>query len=208
MHVTPFEAFLISVAIAAAAKTLAWLVQLRTRNGGLVDVVWAATLGGLAVFYAVVGDAPVSVRVAMGVMGGLWGLTQAFRFHEPPVIAFVLAGLVWIVSLAAEGIADRQMERFRADPANRAKVCRTGLWRWSRHPNYFFECLHWFAYVVLAWGMAGWGWTLAAPIVMAFLLLRFSGMPLMEAEMVRRKPDYDRYIRTTSALIPLPPKCP
>jgi steroid 5-alpha reductase family enzyme len=262
MSMTPFEAFLISVAIAVAAKTLAWLVQLRTRNGGLVDAVWAATLGGLAVFYAVVGSGPVSVRVAMGVMGGLWGLrlavhlfvrnwgkpedwryakfraewgeradhnmfwffqfqnlftlmlsasaflTQAFRFYEPPVIAFALAGVVWVVSLAGEGIADRQMERFRADPANRGQVCRTGLWRWSRHPNYFFECLHWCAYVVLAWGMAGWGWTLVAPLVMAFLLLKLSGMPLMEAEMVRRKPDYGHYIRTTSALIPLPPKCP
>ena len=260
MWMTPIEAFLISVAIAVAAKTFAWFLQLRTRNGGLVDAVWAATLGGLAVFYAFVGYAPLSVRIAMGVMGGLWGmrlavhlfvrnwgkaedwryarfraewgdradfnmfwffqfqnlftlmlaasafLTQAFRFDEPPLIAFVLAGVIWIVSVAGEGLADRQMERFRADPANRGQVCRAGLWRWSRHPNYFFECLHWFAYVALAWGMAGWWWTLIAPLVMAFLLLKLSGMPLMEAEMIRRKPDYAEYVRTTSALIPLPPR--
>ena len=260
MRMTPFEAFLYSVAIAVAAKTVAWLIQLRTRNGGLVDAVWALTLGGLAVFYAVVGDAPAPVRVATGVMGGLWGLRLAvhlfvrnwgkpedwryarfraewgaradhhmfwffqfqnlftlmlsasaflpltFGYHAPPAIAFVVAGAVWIVSVAGEGIADRQMERFRADPSNRGRVCRSGLWRWSRHPNYFFECLHWFAYVVLAWGMSGWGWTLLAPVVMAFLLLKLSGMPLMEAEMIRRKPDYADYVRTTSALIPLPPR--
>lgn len=265
MWMPPVEAFLYSVAIAVAAKTLAWLVQLRTRNGGLVDAVWAATLGGLAVFYARVGDAPASVRIAMGVMGGLWGLrlaihlfirnwgkpedwryakfraewgaradhkmfwffqfqnlftlmlsasaflTLAYRDDAPPPLAFALAGSIWIVSVAGEGLADRQMERFRADPANRGQVCRSGLWRWSRHPNYFFECLHWCAYVALAWGMPGGWWTLAAPLVMAFLLLKLSGMPLMEAEMIRRKPGYAEYVRTTSALIPMPPRpsaCP
>ena len=262
MSMTPSEAFLVSVAIVVAAKTAAWLVQLRTRNGGLVDAVWAATLAGLAVFYAVVGHAPASVRIAIAVMGGLWGmrlavhlfirnwgkpedwryarfraewgeradfnmfwffqfqnlftlmlsasafLVPAFGLHEPPPIAFVLAGALWIVSVAGEALADRQMERFRADPAHRGQVCRTGLWKWSRHPNYFFECLHWCAYVVLAWGMDGWWWTLAAPLVMAFLLLKLSGMPLMEAEMIRRKPGYADYVRTTSALIPLPPRTP
>jgi steroid 5-alpha reductase family enzyme len=262
MSMTPLEAFLISAVIAVAAKALAWVVQLRTRNAGMVDPIWAATLATLAVFYAAVGHAPVSVRVAIGVMGGLWGmrlavhlfvrnwgkaedwryakfraewgeradynmfwffqfqnvftlmlaasafLTLAFRLSEPPPVAFALAALVWIVSVAGEALSDRQMERFRADPANRGKVCRSGLWRWSRHPNYFFECLHWCAYVVLAWGMAGWGWTLLAPLVMAFLLLKLSGMPLMEAEMIRRKPDYADYVRTTSALIPLPPRTP
>lgn len=260
MSTTALEAFLISVAIAVAAKTAAWVVQLRTRNGGLVDAVWAATLAGIAVFHALVGYAPASVRVAIGVMGGLWGLRLAvhlfirnwgkpedwryarfraewgpradrnmfwffqfqnvftlmlsasaflplaFRFDEPPPIAFVLAGAVWIISVVGESIADRQMEGFRADPANRGAVCRSGLWRWSRHPNYFFECLHWCAYAVLAWGMSGWAWTLVAPIVMAFLLLKFSGMPLMETEMMRRKPGYADYVRTTSALIPLPPR--
>ncbi|MCC2655612.1 MAG: hypothetical protein K0Q76_720 [Panacagrimonas sp.] len=260
MSMSPFESFLVSVAIAVVAKTAAWVVQLRTRNGGWVDAVWAATLGALAAFYAAVGSAPASLRLAMGVMGCLWGLrlavhlsirswgkaedwryakfraewgdradfrmfwffqfqnlftlmlsasaflTLAYAVEAPPTIAFVLAGGVWVVSVWGEGLADRQMERFRADPANRGQVCRTGLWRWSRHPNYFFECLHWCAYVVLAWGMPGWGWTLIAPLVMVFLLLKLSGMPLMEAEMIRRKPGYADYVRTTSALVPLPPR--
>jgi steroid 5-alpha reductase family enzyme len=110
--------------------------------------------------------------------------------------------------LLGEGIADRQMERFRAAAANRGQVCRDGLWRYSRHPNYFFECVHWCAYVPLALG-APFGWvSLGAPLLMAWLLIRLSGVPLMEAEMARRKPGYADYLRTTSMLIPWPPKSP
>ena len=256
---TALHAFLFSVAIVFADKTFAWVVQLRTRNGGLVDSVWAVTLGGLAGFYAWVGDAPASVRIALALMGGAWGLRLgihlflrnwgkpedwryakfreewgehadrnmfwffqfqnlftlmlsasaflplAYRTDAPPAFCFVVAVAIWIASVVGEGIADAQLERFRTDPANKGGVCRVGLWRYSRHPNYFFECLHWFAYVVLAWGMP-WGWvTLGAPVVMAFLLMKLSGMPLMEAEMMRRKPAYAEYVRTTSALIPWPP---
>lgn len=256
----PFNAFLLTVGIVVAAKTLAWLVQLRTRNGGLVDAVWALTLGGLALVYALAGDAPAGVRVAVAVMGGLWGLRLgmhlflrnwghaedwryaqfrrdwgaradfnmfwffqfqnlftlmlsasafmplAYRDGMPPAACFGLAGLLFVLALAGEAVADAQMERFRADPAHRGQVCRVGLWRWSRHPNYFFECLHWVAYVPLAWG-ADHGWvTLGAPLIMAFLLLKLSGMPLLEREMMRRKPGYADYVRTTSALIPWPPR--
>jgi steroid 5-alpha reductase family enzyme len=100
------------------------------------------------------------------------------------------------------------MERFRADPANRGQVCRDGLWRYSRHPNYFFEAVHWLAYLPLALG-APYGWTAVfAPLVMAFLLTRLSGMPLLEAEMARRKPGYAEYMRSTSPLIPWFPRHP
>lgn len=257
---TPLEAFLYSVAIVFAAKAFAWIVQLRTRNGGLVDSVWAVTLGGLAGFYAWVGDAPLELRLAVAAMGGAWGLRLgihlflrnwgkaedwryakfrkdwgahadrnmfwffqfqnlftlmlsasaflplAFRDDAPPTACYVAAIVIWVASVIGEGIADAQLERFRTDPANKGEVCRVGLWGWSRHPNYFFECLHWIAYVVLAWGMPGWWVTLGAPLVMAFLLMKMSGVPLMEAEMIRRKPGYADYVRRTSALIPLPPR--
>jgi steroid 5-alpha reductase family enzyme len=135
-------------------------------------------------------------------------LTVAFRADSPGLGAMVLAVAVWIVSIVGEGVADRQMESFRRNPANKGRVCRDGLWRYSRHPNYFFECLHWLAYVPLAIG-APWGWlSLGAPLVMAFLLLKLSGMPLLEAEMMQRKKGYADYVRTTSALIPWPPKSP
>ena len=117
-----------------------------------------------------------------------------------------VAVLIWLVSVIGEGMADAQMERFRGNPANKGQVCRDGLWRYSRHPNYFFEAVHWLAYIPLAIG-APYGWvTLGAPLVMAFLLTQLSGMPLLEKEMAARKPGYAEYMRQTSALIPWPPK--
>jgi steroid 5-alpha reductase family enzyme len=256
----PLPAFLSSIVIVVSAKTLAWLMQLRSRNAGLVDAIWAWTLGLLAVFYAAVGSAPAGTRALLGLMGGLWGLRLgthlwkrnygkpedwryaelrrkwgghanakmfwffqfqniftlmlsasafiaiAYRPDAPSALAMTLAGLLWLVSVFGEALADRQMEEFRHNPANKGRVCRYGLWRYSRHPNYFFECLHWLAYVPLAI-CAPWGWTsLAAPLMMAWLLMKLSGVPLLEAEMARRKPGYADYIRSTSALVPWPPK--
>ena len=98
------------------------------------------------------------------------------------------------------------MKRFRADPANHGQVCRRGLWRYSRHPNYFFECLHWLAYLPLALGSSWWWAALFSPVLMAYLLMKLSGIPLLERDMAQRKPGYAEYMRTTSALIPWPPK--
>ncbi len=133
-------------------------------------------------------------------------LTVAYRSDSPGTAAMLLAVAIAVVSVLGEGIADRQMERFRRNPANKGRVCRDGLWRYSRHPNYFFECVHWLAYVPLVIA-APWGWlSLAAPLVMAFLLLKMSGVPLLEAEMAQRKKGYAEYVRTTSVLIPWPPR--
>lgn len=120
-----------------------------------------------------------------------------------------LAVLVWGVAVAGESIADRQLAAHRSNPANRGKTCRSGLWRYSRHPNYFFEWLHWFAYVFLAMGL-GAGWvaaSLVGPAVMLAFLYRVTGIPYTEAQALRtRGADYAEYQRTTSAFIPLPPK--
>lgn len=256
----PWSAFWVSVAVVIAAKSLAWVIQWRSGNGGMVDPIWAWTLGGLAVLYAGLGSAPMEVRVALALMGGLWGLrlgthlfmrnwgkpedwryakfraqwgaraqfnmfwffqfqnlftlmlsasafiVVAWRPDNPPLLAFAAAGFLWLVSVLGEGLADAQLERFRTRPENRGQVCRDGLWRYSRHPNYFFETVHWLAYVALAWG-APLGWvTLAAPVVMAFLLMKLSGVPLLEKEMMLRKPGYAEYVRTTSALVPWFPR--
>jgi steroid 5-alpha reductase family enzyme len=117
------------------------------------------------------------------------------------------AAACWLLSLGGETLADRQLARFRADPANRGRTCRDGLWGWSRHPNYFFEWLHWFAYVLLAAGgpLAGWSWI--GPIVMLLFLYRVSGIPWTEAQALRsRGEDYRRYQRQVSAFLPLPPR--
>ncbi len=262
MAMTFTTAFGLTVLIVFAAKTLAWAIQRRTRNAGIVDAIWAWTLGGLALVYALAGTAPFEVRALLGVMGGLWGLrlgwhlwqrnhgkaedwryarfrkewgeradfnmfwffqfqnlftlalsaaafaTVAYRSDSPGVVAMIAAVALWLISIAGESLADGQMERFRANPANKGRVCRDGLWRYSRHPNYFFECVQWLAYVPLALD-APYGWlVLFAPVVMAGLLLKLSGVPLMEAEMAQRKKGYAEYMRTTPMLIPWPPKAP
>lgn len=116
------------------------------------------------------------------------------------------AVLVWLGSVIGEGLADWQLECFKRDPASAGQVCRRGLWNSSRHPNYFFECLHWLAYVPLAAASPWWWLTLAPPAVMAFLLLKLSGVPVTEAQSARSRPGYAEYIRSTSVLIPWPPR--
>jgi steroid 5-alpha reductase family enzyme len=120
---------------------------------------------------------------------------------------FVAAIAAWLGSVAGEAIADRQLAKFRANPANKGKTCRDGLWRYSRHPNYFFEWLHWFAYVLLAIGspLAWLSW--AGPLVMYVFLRFISGIPYTEAQALRtRGEDYARYQRSTPMLFPWFPK--
>ncbi len=118
-----------------------------------------------------------------------------------------LAAVIGIVSVVGETVADRQLARFRADPANRGRTCRDGLWRYSRHPNYFFEWLHWFAYIALAAG-SPWFWlSLSGPLVMFVFLRWISGIPFTEAQALRtRGEDYRDYQRTTPMLFPWFPK--
>lgn len=134
-------------------------------------------------------------------------LVVAYR-PEAPALGWVLAAVaVWLVAVAGEALADRQLQRFKHDPDNAGRVCATGLWRYSRHPNYFFETLHWLTYVLLAMG-APYGWaSLIGPALMAWLLLKVSGIPTVESGEGRaRRIGYDDYVRRTSAFIPLPPK--
>lgn len=116
-----------------------------------------------------------------------------------------------IVSVIGEGIADNQLRLFAADKANHGKVCDKGLWGWSRHPNYFFEWLGWVAYPVIAISFAGdwWqGWlALIGPALMYWLLVHVSGIPPLEAHMLRSRGDAFRsYMARTSAFFPLPPR--
>jgi steroid 5-alpha reductase family enzyme len=146
------------------------------------------------------------IQVVIALLLSLGFLVVAYRADTAPPLLVGLAVLVWIASIAGEAQSDRQLHAFKADPANHGKVCRTGLWRYSRHPNYFFECLQWLTYVLLAVG-SPWIWfTLIPPVVMAVLLMKLSGIPVTEAQTARSRPDYAEYMRTTSALIPWPPK--
>lgn len=110
---------------------------------------------------------------------------------------------VWGIGLLGEALSDAQMQRFKSDPGNRGSVCQVGLWRYSRHPNYFFESVIWWGFWIFACGSA-WGWvTFYAPAMILYFLLRVTGIPLTEKCAVESKGDaYREYQRTTSAFVP------
>jgi steroid 5-alpha reductase family enzyme len=116
------------------------------------------------------------------------------------------AGLV-LLSVVGESAADGQLAAFRADPANRGRTCRSGLWRYSRHPNYFFEWLQWWAWVPLAFGSPLFWISFGGPALMLLFLLKVTGIPPTEARALEtRGDDYRAYQRTTSAFVPWFPR--
>jgi steroid 5-alpha reductase family enzyme len=140
----------------------------------------------------------------------LWGLMFAMPMwaavQSPhPTLAWNdwLGIAIWIVAFSGELIADRQLDGFRSDPRNRGKVCQVGLWRYSRHPNYFFEWLHWWAYVLIGLGSPWWWITIAGVIVMYVFLTRITGIPYTEEQAIRSRGDaYRRYQETTNVFFP------
>lgn len=131
-------------------------------------------------------------------------LLIAMQNPNASLTAWDAAGVaVWIIAVMGEAMADRQLDRFRRRAGNRGKTCREGLWGWSRHPNYFFEWVHWWAYVLMGVG-APYGWvTLVGPVMMFLFLFGITGIPHAERQaLARRGDDYRRYQQTTSAFFP------
>lgn len=129
---------------------------------------------------------------------------------SPALHALEIAGAVlWLVAISGEALADAQLAAFKRDAANKGRVCDAGLWRYSRHPNYFFEWLVWVAFFVFALG-SPWGWVaIVGPASILWLLLRVTGIPMTEAQSLGSRGDaYRRYQRTTSAFVPWFPKPP
>ena len=129
--------------------------------------------------------------------------------NPQPQIAAVewVAVALWIIALLGESTADRQLQRFRNDPANRGAVCQVGLWRYSRHPNYFFEWTVWVAYFTFALA-SPFGWvSLYCPALMLYFLLRVTGIPMTERLSLQSKGEaFAAYQRRTSAFVPWFPK--
>jgi steroid 5-alpha reductase family enzyme len=118
--------------------------------------------------------------------------------------------IIWAIGMIIEIVADRQKSRFKDDPGNDGKFINVGLWAWSRHPNYFGEILLWTGMAIVAVPvLQGWQWaTLISPVFVAFLLIKVSGIPLLEEKADRRwggQQDYEKYKRRTSVLVPKPP---
>jgi len=117
-------------------------------------------------------------------------------------IADVLGTVLWSVGFLFESVGDWQLARFKADPANAGKVLDRGLWRYTRHPNYFGDCCVW-------WGLylsSAAAWTIASPVVITLLLLKVSGVALLERTIADRRPDYAAYQARTNAFFPGPPR--
>ena len=117
----------------------------------------------------------------------------------------VFGTIVFLVGLTIESVADNQLALFRVAPANKGHVLDTGLWRYSRHPNYFGEAVLWWGLYLIAVGAEAY-WTIVGPALITFLLLRFSGVPMLEDGLRASRPGYSEYIKRTSSFVPWPPK--
>lgn len=254
------ETTVIGGSVVVALMFALWLIHLAMRNASIVDVGWAASLGVLAILYALRAPGhPVrawviaamvavwSLRLATHLLGRIlgkpeegryvqlrkgWGTNVAlkffFFFEFQAVLALALslpfllptfnpspslhpvevaAVLLWVFALVGESVSDHQLSQFKSDPANEGKVCDVGLWRYSRHPNYFFEWLVWVSFAVYALP-SDRGWlALTAPALILFFLFRVTGIPATEAQSLRSRGDrYRRYQERTPAFFPWFPK--
>ena len=138
----------------------------------------------------------VSLPVQLGQRGGL--------LQELGVLALAGATLA-VVGILVESIGDWQLARFKANPANRGEVMDRGLWRYTRHPNYFGDCCFWGGIFLIACEAPGGWMSLPGPVLMTLLLVKWSGAGLLEKGLKRSRPGYEEYIRRTSAFIPWPP---
>lgn len=123
-----------------------------------------------------------------------------------PLNAFDIAGcMLWLIGMIFEAGGDWQLARFKANPANRGAVMDRGLWRYTRHPNYFGDFCVWWGFYLIALGSGAW-WSISGPLIMSLLLMRVSGVTLLEKDIGTRRPQYADYVRRTNAFFPGMPK--
>lgn len=149
----------------------------------------------------------VTIFILQGVL--MWIVSLPVQLAAVPdrgLGLLAVAGVAaWVIGFGFEAIGDWQLARFKADPANKGKVLDTGLWRYTRHPNYFGDFCIWWGFYLLALGAGAW-WTFYGPLLMTGLLLKVSGVALLEKDIGERRPAYADYIRRTNAFLPGPPR--
>jgi len=240
--------------------TIAWVIQVKTANAGVADVMWAMGLGLSALYFGLASQGSMMSRLLVGMLAGIWATRLAmhllvrvlyegedgrYRFLRErwgaranqnffvlfqiralaalvfalplwaaaqnrtvePTVWTILALLVWTIALVGESISDFQLASHRVTPSLRKVSCRQGFWHYSRHPNYFFELLHWVTYALLAIGFESMWLALLGPLAMLVFLYRITGIPACESQALRsRGEDYLDYQRCTNALFPWFPK--
>jgi len=155
---------------------------------------------------------PVSLATVFGLQGALmWAVSLPVQFGQlsadPTRLTWLdAAGLaLWAVGITCEAVGDWQLARFKADPANAGAVMDRGLWRYTRHPNYFGDACVWWGLWLIAAAGGAW-WTVLSPALMTFLLMKVSGVAMLERTIGKRRPGYAEYIARTSAFVPWFPK--
>ena len=118
----------------------------------------------------------------------------------------IIGAVLWVSGLFFESVGDWQLARFKADPANQGKIMNRGLWAWTRHPNYFGDAVLWWGFFCFAIPIEGGIYSFYGPLIMNIFLVKISGAALLERNLVKRRPGYDEYLRTTSPFIPRPPR--
>jgi steroid 5-alpha reductase family enzyme len=141
----------------------------------------------------------------------MWVVSLPIQFahgdDSPSIGPIAVMGLmVWLVGVAFESVGDAQLARFKKNPANAGKVMNTGLWALTRHPNYFGDAVMWWGIAIIAAETGSGVIGFIGPVVMTFFLMRVSGVPMLEASLVKRREGYAEYVAQTSAFFPRPPK--
>lgn len=153
----------------------------------------------LSSIYIIFGLQAVLAWIISAPLFGAMASKQAINFIDVIGIILFTFGFLW------ETLADMQLAKFKAQLPNKGKVLNTGLWRFSRHPNYFGECCVWWGFYLIAFAGGAW-WTIISPILMTLLLLKISGVALLEKDISERRPAYADYVKNTNAFIPGNPK--
>ncbi len=256
----PFVALMFQAwGLAAVLMLVFWLIAVKSRNAGWVDVGWALGLAMCVWFYTFSTDGLALRHWLLALAVSLWALrlvnhlrvrfvteghedrryqkiradwktNQDFKFffffqfqallivilstcwlpsmrNAQPSLHFleIVGVLLWVIGFLGESIADHQLKSFKSKLSNRGKTCQEGLWKYSRHPNYFFEWLMWVAYAVFALASLG-GWiALVSVVLMYYFLMHVSGVPMAEEQSLKSRGDeYRRYQSVTSVFFPMP----
>lgn len=196
---------LVLVLVAAWSARLA--LHVATRNAGRGEdfryAAWRAAAGGRwwwrSLFSVFMLQGLLAWFIGMPLLAAQAGATVGWT----PLDAVGVA--LWVIGFAFEAGGDWQLRRFLANEANRGRSLTTGLWRYTRHPNYFGDATQWWGLFVIAAAAGGW-WSILSPLAMTFLIVRISGVGMLEQTIAQRRPDYARYMRSTSAFIPWFPR--
>ena len=206
----PFGSGPLSLRLVTAALTVVWgvrlAVHLHLRNHGKPEDPRYARMVERAGDHAA-GQLFVRVYLFQAVVLWFVSLPVQFAMYGDGLGVLGWIGVaVWLIGFAFETIGDDQLRRFKADPASRGQVLDTGLWRYTRHPNYFGDACVWWGLYLLACSTWPGAATVLSPVVMTFTLARGTGKPMLEKGMQHTRPGYARYVERTSGFFPLPPK--